>query len=60
MECSSDVETALFEAMGHLGAAVTQSIPSDDQIIMGHVRKALEQVVAAHTAVRLLAFRVAA
>jgi hypothetical protein len=28
------------EIIGHLGAAISQSIPSDDQIIMEHVRAA--------------------
>lgn len=32
--------TAIDEAMAHLGAAIVQSVPSDDQIIMGHVREA--------------------
>lgn len=32
----------LDEIVGHLGAAVGASIPSDDQIIMGHVRAAYE------------------
>lgn len=31
----------IAEIIGHLGAAVMQSVPSDDQIIMGHVRSAL-------------------
>jgi hypothetical protein len=31
---------ALEEAIAELGAAISQSIPSDDQIIMGHVRTA--------------------
>lgn len=30
----------LLEIIGHLGAADVQSLPSDDQIIMGHVRDA--------------------
>lgn len=30
----------ITEALAHLGAALVQSIPSDDQIIMGHVRDA--------------------
>lgn len=30
----------LYEAMSHLGAALSQSIPSDDHIIMEHVREA--------------------
>ena len=31
---------ALDEAVGHLGAAIQQSMPSDDQIIMDHVKAA--------------------
>ncbi len=31
---------ALEEAVGHLGAAIQQSLPSDDQIIMDHVKAA--------------------
>jgi hypothetical protein len=31
---------ALDEAIAHLGAALIQSLPSDDQIIMGHVKTA--------------------
>lgn len=34
-------DAILLEIIGHLGAAVSQSIPEDDQIIMGHVRQAL-------------------
>lgn len=30
-------EAILLQIIGHLGAAIVQSIPSDDQIIMGHV-----------------------
>lgn len=30
----------IHEAMGELGAAIAQSLPADDQIIMDHVRKA--------------------
>jgi hypothetical protein len=30
----------ILEAMGELGAAITQSSPTDDQIIMDHVRRA--------------------
>ena len=36
---SADV---IAEIIGHLGAAVMQSVPSDDRIIMGHVRSALD------------------
>lgn len=32
----------LLEIYGHLGAALAQSIPSDDQIIMEHVRDAYD------------------
>ncbi len=34
--------TAIEAAVGHLGAAIIQSIPKDDQIIMDHVRCAYE------------------
>ena len=33
-------ENAIYEAMSHLGAALIQTIPSDDQIIMDHVKQA--------------------
>ena len=33
-------EMQLLEIMSHLGAALIQQSPSDDQIIMGHVREA--------------------
>lgn len=36
---SADV---IAEIIAHLGAAVMQSLPSDDKIIMGHVRSALD------------------
>jgi len=36
---SADV---IAEIIAHLGAAVMQSVSSDDQIIMSHVRSALE------------------
>ncbi len=35
-------ETAIEQACGHLGSAISQSIASDDQIIMDHVRAAYE------------------
>lgn len=40
-------QNALEEALAHRGAALIQSTPSDDQIIMGHVKAAhvLLQVV---------------
>ena len=31
---------ALEEAVAHLGAAIIQSVPTDDQIIMDHVKAA--------------------
>lgn len=33
-------QSALEEALAHLGAAIMQSVPADDQIIMDHVRAA--------------------
>jgi hypothetical protein len=45
-----DVGTKLYAAreqiVGHLGAALMQALPSDDQIIMGHVKDAYELAVA--------------
>ena len=35
-------EDRVLKAMGELGAAITQSLPTDDQVIMDHVRKAHE------------------
>lgn len=35
-------EDRLLEIIGHLGAAVIQRAPSDDQIIMDHVQDAYE------------------
>ena len=35
-------ETAIEHAWAHLAAAVHQSIPTDDQIIMDHVKAAYE------------------
>ncbi|MFG1399876.1 hypothetical protein [Roseixanthobacter pseudopolyaromaticivorans] len=40
----------LLKIIGHLGTAEVQSLPSDDQIIMDHVREALEIARAALTA----------
>ncbi|MDY0242184.1 MAG: hypothetical protein RBR34_08405 [Rhodospirillaceae bacterium] len=40
------------EAIAHLGAALSQTIPSDDQIIMGHVRDAHTEARAAMSDVR--------
>ena len=39
----SNRELAL-EILGHLGAALCQCIPSDDQIIVGHIRDAKDLV----------------
>lgn len=33
-------EKAIYEALGHLGAALAQSISTDDQVIVGHIREA--------------------
>ncbi len=33
-------QQALEDAVAHLGAAIMQSIPKDDQIIMDHVKAA--------------------
>lgn len=33
-------QAALEEALAHLGAAIMQSTPHDDQIIMDHVKSA--------------------
>ncbi|MFG1413428.1 hypothetical protein V5G24_20160 [Xanthobacter sp. VTT E-85241] len=38
----------LLTIIGHLGAAEIQSLPTDDQIIMDHVRDALEIARAAY------------
>ncbi len=35
-------DAVLLEIIAHLGAAISQSIPTDDQIIMEHVRAAHE------------------
>lgn len=40
IEQRGQMRQALLEIAGHLGAADTQSVPSDDQIIMDHVREA--------------------
>ncbi len=36
----SDVQNKILEIIGHLGASIVQTLPSDDQIIAGHVREA--------------------
>ena len=35
-------EKAVYEALGHLGAALAQSISTDDQVIVGHIRWAYQ------------------
>ena len=42
LEVADMRETAIETACGHLGAAISQSAPSDDQIIMDHVKAACE------------------
>lgn len=37
---NTHMEQLLQAAYGELGAAITQSLPTDDQIIMNHVRSA--------------------
>jgi len=46
-EEASQLGTKLDEIIGHLGGAIIQSIPKDDQIIMDHVRAAYELAKAA-------------
>lgn len=41
-------QEALLIIIGHLGAAEVQSLPTDDEIIMRHVRDALETARAAY------------
>lgn len=36
----TDIDRRFLEIIGHLGAALIQQAPSDDKIIMGHVRDA--------------------
>lgn len=36
------IDEQLLEIIGHLGAALIQSVPTDDQIIMDHIRDAHE------------------
>lgn len=43
----SVAEARLLEIFAHLDCAVTQSIPSDDQIIIEHIRKARDEAVKA-------------
>jgi hypothetical protein len=42
------LKVEIYEALSHLGAAVSQSLPTDDQTIMQHVRDALTLLKAAH------------
>jgi hypothetical protein len=42
----------LEEIISHLGTAIGQSIPSDDQIIMDHVRQALAAAIVLREAAR--------
>lgn len=39
------INDELLEIIGHLGAADVQSVESDDQIIMGHVRDAYARAI---------------
>ncbi|MFG1429293.1 hypothetical protein [Roseixanthobacter glucoisosaccharinicivorans] len=43
------ISEALLKIIGHLGAAEVQSLPTDDEIIMRHVRDALETARAAYS-----------
>jgi hypothetical protein len=43
-------EIAIDEAIAHLGAALVQTVPSDDQIIIGHVRSAYTALIIARRA----------
>lgn len=47
-------DTTLREIIGHLGAADIVSLPSDDQIIMGHVRTAHALALTLHKALARL------
>lgn len=47
-----DTLDPVYEAMSHLGAAIMQSVPEDDQLIMGHVRDAHALLSAAWRAQR--------
>jgi len=38
----ADLRNAVLEALGELGAALIQQSPSDDMIIMSHIRDAVE------------------
>lgn len=41
-----DFNESLLEIIGELGAAIGQSAPSDDPIIMEHIRSAYTQAIA--------------
>jgi hypothetical protein len=43
---SAGITTKVEQIIGHLGAALMQSSPSDDQIIIDHIRKAHELAIA--------------
>jgi hypothetical protein len=49
------VEALLLEIIGHLGASIIQSIPTDDQIIMDHVKAAHELAKAARRQLKVTA-----
>jgi hypothetical protein len=36
----SEATAAILAAYGHVGAALTQALPTDDQLIVGHIREA--------------------
>jgi hypothetical protein len=41
-EAAKTAENVINEAISHLRCALSQSIPGDDQIIIGHIRSAAE------------------
>lgn len=51
----ASVEALLLEIIGHLGASIIQSVPTDDQIIMDHVKVAHELAKAARRQLRVSA-----
>lgn len=52
---AGSVEDLLNEVIAHLGASIIQSVPSDDQIIMDHVKAAQELAKAARRQLKVLA-----
>lgn len=50
-EASNALEAQLLEVIGHLGAALIQQAPSDDKIIMDHVRDAHDIAVQVRRAI---------